>query len=414
MKVLVIGSGGREHALAHKVSQSVHVEEVFVIPGNDAMTNVATVVTAIAETDHEKIADFAVAEAIDWVIIGPEQPLTAGLADVLKERGIKVFGPNKKAAQMEGSKSFAKQMMKHYNIPTAAYEMISTKEAALAYIQEHSGPVVLKQDGLAAGKGVIVAMTEQEAVAAVHEFYKDGDTEVVFEEYLQGEEFSLMVFVNDDFIIPLDCVAQDHKRAFDGDTGPNTGGMGAYCPVAHIKEQTMKETNERISYPIARAMKEEGLHYFGLLYIGAIITEEGPKVIEFNARFGDPECQVLLTRLETDLMDIIFALEAKQDITLTWSADTVVGVVLAAKGYPAAYDKGIKVEGYNGELDYYVSGLKYEDGWKTAGGRVMLAVGSGGTVKDAVEASYQNAAKIKSDGLFYRTDIAHRALKNNG
>ncbi|GGA98048.1 phosphoribosylamine--glycine ligase [Macrococcus hajekii] len=410
MNVLVIGSGGREHALSHKIKQSSRVEEVFVIPGNDAMTNVATVVGGIKESEHDKIVEFAKDNHIEWVVIGPEQPLTEGLADVLTAAGIKVFGPNQKAAQIEGSKSFAKEIMAKYNIPTAEYAVVTTKEEALMYLDAHPAPIVLKQDGLAAGKGVIVAMTHEEAVGAIELFYQNGDAEVVFEEFLAGEEFSLMVFVNDDFIIPFDVIAQDHKRAYDGDLGPNTGGMGAYCPVSHIGDDILKVTNESIAYPIARAMHEEGLNYFGLLYIGAIITEDGPKVIEFNARFGDPECQVLLTKMDSDFIEVLEALERKEALQLEWSDEAVVGVVLASEGYPGSYDKGHKVYGYNGELDYYISGLKKEEEWVTSGGRVMLALGTGASIEEAVKASYDNVAKITSDGLFHRKDIAHRAL----
>lgn len=411
MNILVIGSGGREHALLHKIRQSAHVEELYVIPGNDAMKNVAVVEGTIKETEHDKIVQFALDHKIEWTVIGPEQPLTEGLGDALRQAGIKVFGPNQKAAQIEGSKSFAKAIMHKYNIPTARYDVIRSQQEALRYLKKHPAPIVLKKDGLAAGKGVIVAMTDEEAEAAVDEFYKDGDTEVVFEEFLSGEEFSLMVFVNDDFIIPFDCIAQDHKRAYDGDKGPNTGGMGAYCPVEHIPHEILELTNETIAYPIAEAMAREGLNYFGLLYIGAILTPEGPKVIEFNARFGDPECQVLLTKLETDFIDILESLEKKERIHLQWSDNTVVGVVLASKGYPGHYDKGYTVTGYNGEMDYYISGLKEADGWKTDGGRVMLAIGQGKTIEEALAASYNNVEKIQSDGLFYRKDIAHRAVK---
>ncbi|ULG74979.1 phosphoribosylamine--glycine ligase [Macrococcus brunensis] len=410
MKVLVIGSGGREHALSHKLKQSERVDEVFVIPGNDAMVNVATVVSDIKETEHDQILNFAKEQGIEWVVIGPEQPLTEGLADVLTQAGIKVFGPNQKAAQIEGSKSFAKELMAKYDIPTAEYAVVTTKQEALDYLDSHPAPIVLKQDGLAAGKGVIVAMTHEEAVGAIELFYQNGDAEVVFEEFLAGEEFSLMVFVNDDFIIPFDVIAQDHKRAYDGDLGPNTGGMGAYCPVSHISDDVLKVTNETIAYPIARAMHEEGLNYFGLLYIGAIITEDGPKVIEFNARFGDPECQVLLTKMESDLIEVLEALERKEDIQLQWSDDAVVGVVLASEGYPGSYDKGHKVYGYDGSLDYYISGLKKEEDWVTSGGRVMLAVGKGASIQEAVERSYKKVGQITSDGLFHRKDIAHRAL----
>lgn len=411
MNILVIGSGGREHALLHKISQSSHVNELYVIPGNDAMKNVAVVERSIKENEHDKIIQFAVDHQIEWTVIGPEQPLTEGLADALRQAGIKVFGPGQKAAQIEGSKSFAKEIMEKYNIPTARYAVLTTEEEALHYLKDHPAPVVLKKDGLAAGKGVIVAMTDEEAESAVKEFYQHGDTEVVFEEFLSGEEFSLMVFVNDEFIIPFDCIAQDHKRAYDGDKGPNTGGMGAYCPVDHIPSEILNMTNEKIAYPIADAMAKEGLNYFGLLYIGAIVTPEGPKVIEFNARFGDPECQVLLTKLESDFIEILEALEKKEPISLQWSDKTVVGVVLATKGYPGSYEKGYEVTGYNGELEYYISGLKLDNGWKTDGGRVMLALGQGDSISEAVEASYRNVEKIHSDGLFYRKDIAHRALK---
>ncbi|WJP98516.1 phosphoribosylamine--glycine ligase [Macrococcus bovicus] len=410
MKVLVIGSGGREHALCHKLKQSARVDEVFVIPGNDAMVNVATVVSAIKETEQDKIQAFALEHGVDWVVIGPEQPLTEGLADVLTAAGIKVFGPNKRAAQIEGSKSFAKELMAKYGIPTAAYQVVTTKEEALDYLASHPAPIVLKQDGLAAGKGVIVAMTHEEAVGAIEFFYQDGDAEVVFEEFLAGEEFSLMVLVNDDFIIPFDVIAQDHKRAYDGDLGPNTGGMGAYCPVSHIGDDVLEMTNETIAYPVARAMHEEGLNYFGLLYIGAIITEDGPKVIEFNARFGDPECQVLLTKMESDLIEVLEALDNKEAIQLQWSDESVVGVVLASEDYPGSYDKGHKVYGYDGSLDYYISGLKKEEDWVTDGGRVMLAIGTGASIEEAVKSSYDKVGQITSDGLFHRKDIAHRAL----
>lgn len=410
MKVLVIGSGGREHALCHKLQQSARVDEVFVIPGNDAMVNVATVVSGIKETEQDKIQTFALEHGVDWVVIGPEQPLTEGLADVLTSAGIKVFGPNKQAAQIEGSKSFAKELMAKYGIPTAAYQVVTTKEDALSYLDSHPAPIVLKQDGLAAGKGVIVAMTHEEAVGAIELFYQNGDAEVVFEEFLAGEEFSLMVLVNDDFIIPFDVIAQDHKRAYDGDLGPNTGGMGAYCPVSHIGDDVLEMTNKTIAYPVARAMHEEGLNYFGLLYIGAIVTAEGPKVIEFNARFGDPECQVLLTKMESDFLEVLEALDNKEAIQLQWSDEAVVGVVLASEGYPGSYDKGHKVYGYDGSLDYYISGLKKEEDWVTDGGRVMLAIGKGASIEEAVKHSYDKVGQITSDGLFHRKDIAHRAL----
>lgn len=410
MKVLVIGSGGREHALSDKLSQSTLVDVVYVIPGNSAMRNVATVVSDIAESDVTRIVMFAQDNAIDWVVIGPEAPLIDGLTDALTQANIKVFGPNQRAAQMEGSKSFAKEMMAKYSVPTAAYSKITTKTEALEYLNQHPAPIVLKKDGLAAGKGVIVAMTNDEAVDAINTFYQEGDAEVVFEEYLDGEEFSLMVLVHDDYILPFDVIAQDHKRAFDGDVGPNTGGMGAYCPVSHISDDIIAETVNTIAHPIAQGMHAEGLNYFGVLYIGAIITKDGVKVIEFNARFGDPECQVLLKKMTSDLMEVIIAVDQKQDYTLQWTENYVAGVVMASNGYPEHYVKGSVVKGYDDCLNYYISGLtKKDDEWVTNGGRVLLAIGQGHTIEAALEDSYTHVSKIKSDGLFYRKDIGHRA-----
>lgn len=412
MKVLVVGSGGREHALAAKCSESKHVEHVYVIPGNDAMTNVATVISDIQESNHEGIRNFVNEHQIEWVIIGPEQPLIDGLTDVLEQDNIKVFGPNKAAAQLEGSKEFAKQLMSKYNIPTAEYVTIQHKDEALEYVEHCKIPIVLKKDGLAAGKGVIVAMTREEAFEAVETLYQNTNEKVVFEEFLDGEEFSVMTFVNNDYAVQFDCIAQDHKRAFDGDKGPNTGGMGAYCPVPHISNQIIQETNQKIAQPIAKALAQEGFNYFGLIYIGAILTDEGPKVIEFNARFGDPEAQVLLTRLDSDIMEILENLYQKHDITFKWKDESIVGVVLASKGYPGDYEKGHTVTGFELNEDYYVSALKKNDNniYETSGGRVMIALGKGNTIKSAQEQAYQNVSKIKSDGLFYRNDIGHKAL----
>ncbi len=411
MNILVIGSGGREHALARKLAQSPRVTEVFVIKGNDAMAREATIVD-IAEDDHDAIVQFAQDNTIELVVVGPEQPLIDGLSDRLSEAGIKVFGPNKKAAQMEGSKDFAKALMKRYDIPTASYETVDNKADALKYLDEKGTPIVIKYDGLAAGKGVVVAMDHDTAVDAINDFYAEAGAKVVFEEYLEGEEYSLMVLVNDDFCIPFDTIAQDHKRAFDHDEGPNTGGMGAYCPVNHISQDVLKTTYDTIVYPTVRAMHEEGLNYFGVLYVGAILTAEGPKVIEFNARFGDPEAQVLLRRLETDLVELIEAAYHKTELDLVWHNKSICGVVLASNGYPGNYAKGAVVEGYDYQDDYIVSALKrVDDTWVTSGGRVMLAFGEGDNLQQAQQAAYENVKKIKSDGLFYRTDIGNKGLK---
>lgn len=412
MKILVIGSGGREHAIVQKVSQSPHVTHIDVIPGNDAMAELATIHPTIAESDQKTIVEFARQGQIDWVIIGPEQPLIDGLADRLTEAGIDVFGPKQAAAQIEGSKSFAKQLMEKYQIPTAAYREIETKTEALEYVETCELPVVLKKDGLAAGKGVIIAKTRQEALEAVDTLYPQEREKVVFEAFLEGEEFSVMTFVNGNYAVPFETIAQDHKRAFDNDQGPNTGGMGAYCPVPHISQEVLKQVNDRIAQPIAQALENEGYPYFGILYIGAILTDEGPKVIEFNARLGDPEAQVLLRRLESDFMEHILELKAKQPISQKWKSEAVVGVMMASKGYPGTYQKGYEVTGFEDVLEHYiVSGLKRDgDVFKTSGGRVILALGEGTSIKEAQQAAYQRISKINSEGLFYRKDIADKAL----
>jgi len=412
MKVLVIGAGGREHVLAYKLSQSSMVDQVHVIPGNEAMVNVAQIHTNIKENDHEAILEFVTNHQIEWVVIGPEQPLIDGLSNKLRDNHVKVFGPNKEAAQIEGSKSFAKRLMEKYDIPTADYKEIDNKTEALNYVNECELPIVVKKDGLAAGKGVIIANTRDEAIEAVEVLYPQEDGKVVFEQFLEGEEFSLMTFINGDYAVPFDCIAQDHKRAYDNDEGPNTGGMGAYCPVPHISNDVLERTNKDIAQPIARALKDEGYDYFGLLYIGAILTKEGPKVIEFNARFGDPEAQVLLSRLESDLMAQIVALDRKEPIRFQWIDDYVVGVMLASKGYPGSYEKGAEVSGFEVNNHYFFSGLKKEnDTFLTSGGRVVLAIGKGKTIQQAQKDAYGNVEKIKSDQLFYRKDIGNKALK---
>ncbi|MGW7888142.1 phosphoribosylamine--glycine ligase [Staphylococcus xylosus] len=412
MKVLVIGAGGREHVLAHKLSQSPLVNEIHAIPGNDAMADVAIIHTEIVETDHEKIVAFAQQHEIAWTIIGPEQPLTEGLTDKLEAADVKVFGPNQAAAQIEGSKLFAKQLMEKYKIPTAEYKEITNKQSALQYIASCEYPVVLKKDGLAAGKGVIIANNYEEAQAGVETLYPEEEGVVVFEQFLEGEEFSLMTMVNGDYAVPFDCIAQDHKRAYDNDQGPNTGGMGAYCPVPHIDESILQRTNDEIAQPIAQAMVKEGYSFFGVLYIGAIITADGPKVIEFNARFGDPEAQVLLTRMESDLMQHIIDLEEKAPINFEWKDNAVVGVMLSSKGYPGQYEKGHRVSGFNLNGDYFISGLKKEnDEYVTSGGRVILALGEGENIAEAKSNAYEAVDKIESDGLFYRKDISNKAIK---
>lgn len=412
MNVLVIGAGGREHALAYKLNQSDSVKQVYVIPGNEAMSPVAEVHTEIAETDHQAILEFAKNQNIDWVVIGPEQPLIDGLADILRKHGFKVFGPNKQAAQIEGSKLFAKKLMEKYDIPTADYKEVDCKKNALTYIENCELPIVIKKDGLAAGKGVFIADTIEAARSAIEVMYGDEEEgTVVFESFLEGEEFSLMTFVNGNLAVPFDCIAQDHKRAYDNDEGPNTGGMGAYCPVPHINDDVLKITNETIAQPIAKAMFNEGYHFFGVLYIGAILTKDGPKVIEFNARFGDPEAQVLLSRMESDLMQHIIDLDEGKEIHFKWKDETIVGVMLASKGYPDTYEKGHEVSGFDLNENYFISGLRKQgDTFVTSGGRVILAVGKGNNVAEAQRDAYDKVSHIRSDHLFYRHDIANKAL----
>lgn len=412
MKVLVIGAGGREHVLAYKLSQSSIVDQVHVIPGNEAMVHVAQIHTNIKENDHEAILDFVTNHQIEWVVIGPEQPLIDGLPDLLRNHQIKVFGPNSDAAQIEGSKAFAKRIMAKYDIPTAQYKEINNKEEALVFVETCDLPIVIKKDGLAAGKGVVIATKRDEAKEAVQQMFEEKSGTIVFEEFLEGEEFSLMTFVNGKRAVPFDCIAQDHKRAYDYDKGPNTGGMGAYCPVPHISNDIIARTNEEIAQPIADAMAKEGHHFFGLLYIGAILIQEGPKVIEFNARFGDPEAQVLLTRMNSDLMHHIVALDNDEPIHFEWKDESVVGVMLASKGYPGNYEKGHQVSGFELDSNYFVSGLKKDnDQFVNSGGRVLLAIGEGQNIKEAQAAAYERVKKIKSNHLFYRTDIGNKALK---
>ena len=416
MKVLVVGSGGREHALVKKLSESKYVDEIHAVPGNDSMKQYAEIYPEISDVDTEKILEKCRALEITWAIIGPEAPLNIGLSDVLEEAGVKVFGPRKLEAQLESSKEFAKKIMQKYDIPTADYQVFYNKDEARAYIEHKGAPIVLKKDGLAAGKGVFVAMTMDEALQAL-DYISDESSEegLVIEEFLEGEEFSLMVLVNEDYIIPFDIIAQDHKRAYDNDQGPNTGGMGAYAPVHHLGDSVIEEAVETIVQPMADAMVKEGLKYFGVMYLGAIITKDGIKVIEFNARFGDPEAQILLSLLDSDLIEVLEAVKAKEKYQLNFSKDYMLGVILASKGYPESSTKGLKVK-IPTELNDQVfnSGLKQvdDDIFETNGGRVLLVTARGENLEVAKNLAYDNLKKVDfhGDDLFYRTDIGTRGL----
>lgn len=416
MNVLVIGGGGREHALVKTLSRSKHTKNIHAVPGNSSMEKYAAVHSDIGDSDIERIVELAVQENISWAVIGPEAPLTAGLTDALEAAGVKVFGPRKLEAQLESSKAFAKNIMLKYGIPTAEYQAFTNLIDASEYIKQQGAPIVIKKDGLAAGKGVAVAMTETEALEALREMFVEGENEpVVIEEFLEGEEFSLMVLVNGEYTLPFNIVAQDHKRAYDGDTGPNTGGMGAYAPVTHIGEEAIEEAISNIVKPMTDAMVKEGLDYFGVMYLGAIITKDGVKTIEFNARFGDPEAQVLLSLLESDFIDVLEAVKNKEPYELEFSSDSMLGVILASNGYPKDYEKGAPVaipSKLEGEV--FNSGLKHvqDDRYETTGGRVMLVTGRGKTLEQAKQQAYKNTEQIKfnNDALFYRNDIGERGV----
>ncbi|WP_374724381.1 phosphoribosylamine--glycine ligase [Calidifontibacillus erzurumensis] len=417
MKVLVVGRGGREHALAWKFAQSPIVDKVYVAPGNDGMTDVAELVD-INENDHEALVRFAKEQGVSLTFIGPEAPLAAGIVNKFEEEGLRVFGPRKEAAIIEGSKSFAKNLMKKYNIPTAKYETFTSYEEAKAYIEKEGAPIVIKADGLAAGKGVVVAMTLEEALSAIDEMmnhakFGEASSKVVIEEYLEGEEFSFMAFVKGEKVYPM-VISQDHKRAYDGDQGPNTGGMGAYSPVPQIPDEAVEEALRTILQPTAKAMVAENRSFTGVLYAGLILTATGPKVIEFNARFGDPETQVVLPRLENDFALLIQDILEDNPVHLNWSNDAVIGVVLAAKGYPNEYEKGHVIHGlYNMSDDIFVfhaGTKKTEDCFMTNGGRVLLAATRGKDLQEAQKHLYKQLEKVHCDGLFYRKDIGYRAI----
>lgn len=416
MKVLVVGRGGREHALCAKIKASPSVSEVYVSPGNPGMVGVAACLP-YSEDDHEGLVQFAQENAIDLVLIGPEKPLVEGLADLFTQAQIKVFAPSQRAAQIEGSKSFAKELMAKYGIPTATYKVFSDYALAQEYLETCPLPIVIKADGLAAGKGVVVAHTRLEAENALQDMllYKkfgQASSTVVIEEYLEGEEFSLMALVQGELVVPLDVV-QDHKRAYDGDQGPNTGGMGAYSPVPQISPAVVQTAISTILAPTARALVNEGRSFTGVLYAGLILTKDGPKVIEFNARFGDPETQVLLPRLESDLVGAMLSVLSGTAPSLEWSSKSMVGVVVASQGYPEGSKEGVLLPRLEGDhLLLYYSGVARNDQGQlvSAGGRVFLLGSLGETLQQAQQHVYGALSKHNEPDLFYRTDIAHKAM----
>ena len=414
MNVLVIGSGGREHAIVEAISRSPKASKIYAAPGNAGIARLAECV-AIKDTDVEGLLSFALEYKIDLTVVGPEAALAVGVVDRFREAGLKIFGPTKAAAEIEASKDFAKRLMVKYDVPTAGYETFTNYDEAIAYVRKGSLPTVLKYDGLAAGKGVVIATTMEEAEETLKDMLLDtkfGEGRVVIEEFLTGEEFSLMCFVAGNKICPMP-VAQDHKRAYDNDEGPNTGGMGAYTELPFITAEDHAYAMDKIMQRVAEAMVEEGTPFTGVLYGGLMKTPNGIKVIEFNARFGDPETEVVLPRLKSDAVDIFMAVANNEQPEAEWSEGATLGIVLASKGYPGSYDKGFAIRGVEGvESKVYHMGTAMKDGeLVTAGGRVMIVVAEAPTLREAQQKAEADVQRIECDNLFHRTDIGAKAFR---
>jgi len=419
MRVLVVGGGGREHALVWKLKQSPRVTEIYCAPGNAGIARQATCININAE-DIPALLAFAREKAIDITLVGPEAPLTVGIVDEFQAAGLKIFGPSRAAAEIEGSKVFAKDIMAKYGIPTAGYAVFTDPAEAAAYIQKIGVPCVLKADGLAAGKGVIIANDMQTALDAVRSIMVDRDfgeagARLVVEECLTGEEVSILAFTDGDAVIPM-VSSQDHKRAFDNDEGPNTGGMGAYAPAPVYTPEVARLAMEEILVPMIRALKAEERTYRGVIYAGLMVTGGKPKVLEFNVRFGDPEAQPVLSLLDTDLVEIMEAvMENRLDqVEIKWKPQTSICVVLASGGYPAAYEKGKIIHGLDevpGDIMVFHAGTSEKDGRVvTSGGRVLGVTATGPDISAAISRAYEAVGKIKFDGMRYRRDIGRKAL----
>ena len=414
MKVLVIGSGGREHAIVEALSRSPRKPKIYAAPGNAGIAALAECV-AIKDTEADKLLAFAQENGIELTVVGPEAALAVGVVDKFRAAGLKIFGPTKAATEIESSKDFAKRLMKKYDVPTADYATFSDFDEALAYVRKGSLPTVLKYDGLAAGKGVVIATTMEEAEATLRDMLLDtkfGEGRVVIEEFLTGEEFSLMCFVAGNKICPMP-VAQDHKRAYDNDEGPNTGGMGAYTELPFVSAEDLNYAMTNIMQRVADAMVAEGAPFTGVLYGGLMKTPQGIKVIEFNARFGDPETEVVLPRLKSDAIDVFTAVANNEQPEAEWTEEATLGIVLASKGYPGDYQKGFAIEGTERvESKIYHMGTAMKEGkLVTAGGRVMIVVASAPTLKEAQMKAREDIAKIECENLFHRTDIGAKAFK---
>ncbi|MCK8825700.1 phosphoribosylamine--glycine ligase [Fuchsiella alkaliacetigena] len=421
MKILIIGSGGREHTLAWKLQQSSKVKQIYVAPGNAGTAEVAENVD-IASEDIEELLNFAQQEEIDLTFVGPEAPLVAGIVDRFEAEGLRIFGPNQKAAQLEGSKVFSKNLMQKYDIPTGEYSSFAEPKAAIEYIKEKGAPIVVKAEGLAAGKGVVVAEEVKEAVEAVEKimveqkFGRAGER-IVVEEFLTGEEATVLAFTDGKHIIPM-LPSQDHKPAYDGDQGPNTGGMGAYAPAPVVDEEVLQKVYNRILEPTLAALNKEGIEFKGVIYSGLMIEDGEPKVLEYNVRFGDPEAQVVLPLLETDLVEIAEAVieERLEELIIKWSGDTAVAVVMASDGYPIEYETGKEITGVESlakqkDINVFQAGTANKDGkLVTDGGRVLAVTALGDGYRDTIDKSYQGVEKIDFEGAHYRSDIGHKAL----
>ena len=424
MRILLIGGGGREHALAWKLVQSPNVEKLYAAPGNPGMALLQKCECINLNVDDlEGVADYAEEKSIDLTVVGPEAPLVAGLADVFKRRGLPVFGPSKAAAQLEGSKAFSKELMAKYNIPTAFFKICEDIEAAKAYVEEKGAPIVVKADGLAAGKGVVVAMTKQEALDAIDDMMGDhkfgaAGARVVLEEYMEGEEASLLAFTDGKTVVPM-IAAQDHKRVFDGDEGPNTGGMGTYAPAPVMTDILRLKATELVLKPVVAAMAKEGTPYQGCLYAGLMIKGDSVKVVELNCRFGDPETQVVLTLLDGDLAEIMLACATGtlDKVEVAWHYKAAVCVVMASGGYSESYEKGKEITGLaaaeeDKDVVVFHAGTKEADGKiVTSGGRVLGVTAVDSSIKAARDRAYAAVEKIAFEKNFYRKDIAWRALK---
>lgn len=421
MKVLVVGSGGREHALVWKISKSNAVSRIYCAPGNGGIGAIAGCVD-IAADDIEGLLSFAKKERIDFTVVGPEAPLVSGIVDVFENEGLNVFGPVSQGAMLEGSKVFSKNFMKKHGIPTAGFEIFSNPDEARDYIRGKKSPLVVKADGLAAGKGVFVCSCAAEAEEAVDIIMNKGvfgaaGRKIVVEECLEGEEASILAFCDGNTIVPMDS-SQDHKRVFDGDKGPNTGGMGAYSPAPVVTGDMMKTIEEKILQRTVRGLRKEGIRYKGVIYAGIMVTDKGPMVLEYNVRFGDPETQPLLVRMKTDLLEVVKAIsEGELDkIKLEWDERAAVCVVMASGGYPGRYNKGFEIKGLEraGNIkDVFVfhAGTKEKGGSiMTSGGRVLGVTALGDNIGKAVETVYGAVGMIKFDGAFFRKDIGHKAL----